>query len=661
MLNISPLLYPLLFMTMKFELKDRDAAGRICKFTTDHGSVTTPALLPVINPNKMIIHPRDMRRLFGAEMIITNSYIIWKHASLRETALYHGVHELIKFDGPIMTDSGTFQSYVYGDINIDPLEIVKFQRDIGSDVGTILDVFGTPDQTKQQAKRGVDVTIQRARQSIPLKGTMNLACPVQGSIYPSLRTQCARTLGALDAEFFPIGGVVPLMENQRYSDLLRCIIASKQGLPPGKPVHLFGAGHPLLFPLAVALGCDFFDSSSYIKYAADDRLLFYWGTEKLAELSELPCYCPVCSQYSLSELRRLDEVTRRHELAKHNLYVCFNELKLIRNAIATGSLWELVERRANCNPFLLEALQILREKKSKEFLEQSEPISKGKALFYTGSHTIHRPLIHRIHSRLLDRFTQMSETFIVLPEGGKPYSREYANEIEAIRQDHPQTQIVIDAGLGPVPLELDEMYPFAQSVVPIVTDKETIRHQKNMFKKFTENHEIIRWKKVKTKTVTSSMNRAEHHFDMQRVKSVADMQFGKGAGNILLNGSVKLGKSKRTGKIRTVFCNGKHILSMRAHDGLFTLKKYGGELLHASWNPPQLRVVVHDDAVPFIREGKSVFAKFVVDCDSELRPYDECLIVDRDDHFLGVGRCLLTRREMLSFKMGMAVKSREHL
>ncbi len=52
-----------------------------------------------------------------------------------------------------MTDSGTFQSYVYGDIDVDPLEIVEFQRNIGSDIGTILDIFGTPDQTYNRSRK----------------------------------------------------------------------------------------------------------------------------------------------------------------------------------------------------------------------------------------------------------------------------------------------------------------------------------------------------------------------------------------------------------------------------------------------------------------------------------------------------------------------------
>ena len=154
---------------MKFEIKDRDAAGRICRFTTKHGVVSTPNLMPVINPNKMIITPKEMKKLFGTEVIITNSYIIKKNEKLKSKALESGVHSLIDFDGPIMTDLGTFQSYMYRDIKLDPIEIVEFQRDIVSDIGTILDIFGTPDQTKNESESGVKETLKRAKESVKLK------------------------------------------------------------------------------------------------------------------------------------------------------------------------------------------------------------------------------------------------------------------------------------------------------------------------------------------------------------------------------------------------------------------------------------------------------------------------------------------------------------
>jgi len=645
---------------MQFEIKDRDAAGRICKFTTKHGTVTTPNLMPVINPNKMIITPKEMKKLFGTEIVITNSYIIRKDDKLREKALKDGVHKLIDFDGPIMTDSGTFQSYVYGDVDVDPLEIVKFQEDIGSDIGTILDIFGTPDQTYIEAKKGINETIKRAKKSIKIKEEMILATPVQGSIYPDLRKKCAEELSKINADFYPIGGVVPLMENQWYSDLINVIISAKKGLNPSKPVHLFGAGHPLIFPIAVALGCDFFDSSAYIKYANDNRLIFPWGTEKLDDITELPCCCPVCSSFTADELKKLQGKEKIREIAKHNLYVSFTEIKKIRNAISQGSLWELVETRATQNPYLLEALKLLRTDENKKWLEKFEPVSKNKAMFYTGSQTFHRPIMYRTHKRLLERFTPYSKNFVVFPEAGKPFSTCYSDEIKQIYSKNSKINIIIDSSLGAAPVELDEMYPFAQSIFPEFIDEETEKAITGFFNCFTKNSNVICWTGFKTLDEIESYEK-EFNFNIKKISTVADMQFCKGAGRVLLDGKVEIVKSKKTGKIRNIYCNGKHVLSMRASDGMFTLKLDGAKILHNSFKYPCLRVVVDKDTTDFVKEGKSVFAKFVKDCDPELRPMDECIIVDEKDNFLAVGRCIMNREEMLSFNYGMAVKTRENL
>jgi len=646
-------------MVMKFEIKDRDAAGRICKLTTDHGTITTPNLMPVINPNKMVISPKEMKKLFGTEVVITNSYIIRNDEKLKENALKNGVHKLINFDGPIMTDSGTFQSYIYGEIKADPIEIVKFQRDIGSDIGTILDVFGTPDITKKEAESGINETLKRAKESIKIKGEMNLACTVQGSIYPNLREKSAKELSKIDADFFPLGGVVPLMENQRYSDLVRVIIASKKGLNPSKPVHLFGCGHPMIFPLAASLGCDFFDSSAYIKYANDNRMIFYWGTEKLDDISELPCSCPVCSNYSANELKKLEAKKRIKEIAKHNLYVSFEELRKIRNSISQGSLWELVERRANSNPYLLKALNEIR--KENKFLEKFEPISKNRALFYTGSHTIHRPIVYRIHNRIKKRYSAPYKTTIVFPEGKKPYSVFYVEKIKKIKEKNNRVNILIDSYLGPVPLELDEMYPFAQSIFPDIVDIETEEIMIKVFDSFIKDKNIICWKGNKTLDEIKSLKTEKDNFDIQRLNAVSDIQFGRGAGKSLLKGKIRIVKSKKTGKIRNIYSDEKHVLSMRASDGMFTLKTNGAKILHKNFKYPKLRIVIKKDAVPFVKDGKSVFAKFVKDCDPDLRPFDECLIVDEKDDLIAVGRCILNKDEMISFNYGMAVKTREEL
>lgn len=648
---------------MKFELKKRDAAGRICQLSTKHGSVTTPALLPVINPNKIIISPGEMKQLFGTEMVITNSYIILKTKDLREKAIERGVHNLIEFDGVIMTDSGTFQAYVYGDVDVDPLEIVEFQREIGSDIGTILDIFGRPDQSKTEARQGVKETISRAKASVSLKGEMNLACPIQGSIYPDVREYCARKMNTIDADVFPIGGVVPLMENQRYRDLVRVIIASKKGLPPGKPVHLFGAGHPLIFPLAAALGCDLFDSSAYVKYAQEERLMFPWGTLWLKEIEELPCSCPVCTRFSPAELRSLEKKEKTVLLAKHNLYVSTTEIKRIRNAIAEGSLWELVEQKARVNPYLLDAMKELQKKGNKIWLERFEVTSKNKAMFYTGNHTLHRPLIYRVHQRLLHRYQPFADNIILFPEGKKPYTLYYADKIKKILNAKRQVDIIVDSSLGPVPIALDEMYPFGQSVFPQHCDPETRRIKRRIFERFMKNKRLIPWNQQKMIADTLEDTGKTMYFstDFRRIVAVADMQFGRGASNALFDGEIRLVKSKNTGRIRNVYCNEKHVLSLRASDGMFTMKLAGAQKLHRFFSSPCLRVIIKDEAIPFVKQGKSVFTKFVENCDPDLRPFDECLIVDKKDELLAVGRCLLNREEMLSFTSGQAVKIREYI
>ena len=109
-----------------FEITKRDGFARIGRFHTLHGSFTTPLLLPVVNPNIRTIDPREMWESFGVEALITNSYVIWKNDELRSRALKEGIHATLDFPGAIVTDSGTFQSYVYGDVEVEPREIVAF-------------------------------------------------------------------------------------------------------------------------------------------------------------------------------------------------------------------------------------------------------------------------------------------------------------------------------------------------------------------------------------------------------------------------------------------------------------------------------------------------------------------------------------------------------
>ncbi len=179
-----------------FEIRQRDGLARIGRLTTPHGALETPTLLPVVNPRKLTLAPAEIRDC-GATGLITNSYIISRHDELRERALADGVHALVGWDGTLMTDSGTFQSHVYGNIEVKPQAIVEFQRDIGVDIGTMLDVFGRPDMSREELENAVAETAARAEDSLAVAGeNLLLNGSGQGGLYDELRSQAGEVLGA---------------------------------------------------------------------------------------------------------------------------------------------------------------------------------------------------------------------------------------------------------------------------------------------------------------------------------------------------------------------------------------------------------------------------------------------------------------------------------
>ncbi len=150
----------------------------------------------------------------------------------------------------------------------------------------------------------------------------------------------------------------------------------------------------------------------------------------------------------------------------------------------------------------------------------------------------------------------------------------------------------------------------------------------------------------------------EFDADMIRAKAVARYQFGLEAAEALFKEPIELVTSKKTGKIRNVISDGEHVLSMRARDGLYTLKMEGARRIIASVPAPHMRVAVSDDAVPFVSEGKNVFTQFVLSCDPDIRPMEEVIVTDKDDRPIATGRAFLVEFEIRVMKKGMAVKVR---
>lgn len=139
---------------------------------------------------------------------------------------------------------------------------------------------------------------------------------------------------------------------------------------------------------------------------------------------------------------------------------------------------------------------------------------------------------------------------------------------------------------------------------------------------------------------------------------MADYQFGKGTGTRLFPGSVKIVFSKKTGRIRYIYLEGKRLATMRPTDGLFSLSIAGAKRVVEKTRSAKCLVAVRNDVSKYIAEGGDVFAAHVVKADDDIRSRDEVIVLDEDGKILAVGRAVLSGEEMKAFKRGVAVKVR---
>lgn len=581
-----------------FKIAARDACGRIGKLKTRHGIVTTPAILPVYNPNIPVIPVKEIEREFKAQALMTNAYIIYRDPQLRERSK-EGIHRLLGSNSPIMTDSGAYQAWVYDKrLELTNRDIIRFEERLRPDIATVLDVF-TATSSYKEAKKAFEETVRNAVECAKIRESPGIlwAAPVQGGRFLNLLKRCATELSELPFDIHPLGTLTPSLMSYEFKNLAEMLIVAKTTLTPARPIHAFGIGHPIVFSLAVGLGADLFDSAAYALFARDLRYMTLHGTRELRRIEEFPCCCPICSKYSPKDVKKMEAHERVKTLAKHNLYVTFAEMRTIRQAIRDNRLWELIQERARSHPKLLEALRYVLMKYRND-IERYDPSDKKSAFFYSGIESAYRPEITR---------------------AGKRKKR--------VSSDH----MIYMPLFGRIPYELKGVYPFTQSVIPEFLERELPRL------KATKRTEVV----VPDNSI---------------VKKIVDYQFGRGAGKFLSGITVE--RSRRTGRMRYVLSGKELVGTLRASDGFFIPTIEGGRALKRGLRFPKGRVIVLDEVAEFVKEGRSVFAKFVLNADPDLRPGDEALVVDRNDNLLGVGKILLNKDEMLAFSEGVAVKVR---
>ena len=145
---------------------------------------------------------------------------------------------------------------------------------------------------------------------------------------------------------------------------------------------------------------------------------------------------------------------------------------------------------------------------------------------------------------------------------------------------------------------------------------------------------------------------------LQKIRSVADYQFGKGVGTKFFPDTIRIVYSRNTGKIRHIHLGKDMLATLRPTTGLFILTIAGAQRMVQEVNLLRLWVKLEDYAEPFVAKGRSAFAKHVIDADPEIRPNEEVIVVSQKNEVLAVGRAVLTGTEMKSFNKGVAVRVR---
>jgi 7-cyano-7-deazaguanine tRNA-ribosyltransferase len=450
---------------MIFEVNYSDLGGRIGKLRTGRGIFETPAFIPVVHPIKQSIPPEFLKKL-GFEAVITNAYIAYKQYG--SIAIERGIHKIIGFEGIVMTDSGGYQVLEYGAIKMDPRTIAIFETMIKSDICIPLDKPTGYGLDYNIASLYVDETVENVNETLQvlkendefLAHNPIWVAPVQGAEHLDLVRKSARIFDNMNFEMLALGSPVQVMETYEFAVLAK-MIATLRNTIPTKPIHLFGAGHPLTIPLAIALGCDTFDSASYILYARDNRYMHTNGTSKLEDITYFSCQCPICLEYHPKELLTLDYLSRVDLLARHNLFILRAEVLAVKQAIKDGRLWEYVMQKARAHPKLMEATRLFLDFK---FLDKGTPLFKRKAIFFNDPFDQYRPEAQR-YRKIVSNFNSGNlSKLIVFPEGKiSPFytTRGYS----VLSQKYLDFLIcTYNPFLGIIPAEISDIFPASHNL-----------------------------------------------------------------------------------------------------------------------------------------------------------------------------------------------------
>ena len=350
-----------------FEVVRVDPSGaRLGRLTTAHGVVDTPAFMPVATHGAVKgVAPEQLGAL-GATILLANAYHLAQRPGVETVQALGGLHALMGWDGPLLSDSGGFQLMSLGELvrvddggvqyrshvdgragRLAPEDAVAVQEALGVDIAMSLDECVPAAAPREQVVRAVARTSAWAERGLAARARAATALfgIVQGGLDPALRAESARALTALGFDGYAVGG---LSVGEPPEATARVAAATVTLLPAARPRYLMGVGTPRDLLRFAAMGYDLFDCVLPTRNARNGTLFTRQGKLMIRNAAhardarpvEDGCPCYTCTRFSRGALRHLvlaREMLGAQLATLHNLHFYLHLMRELRAALAEGS------------------------------------------------------------------------------------------------------------------------------------------------------------------------------------------------------------------------------------------------------------------------------------------------------------------------------------
>jgi len=346
-----------------FNLKTTDGNARRGEVETAHGTIQTPAFMPVGTCATVKAMKNDDVKKSGAQIILGNTYHLMLRPGAELIAQLGGLHKFMNWDKPILTDSGGFQvmslagirkitdegaefsSHIDGSKHLlTPEYSMEIQHKLGSDITMIFDECIAYPASEQDARKAMNRSLawaKRSKDAFIKRDGYGLFGIVQGVVYENLRRESA--LGLVDIGFdgYAIGGLA-VGEGQEL--MFQTLDFTTPFLPQDKPRYLMGVGKPSDIIGAVARGVDMFDCVIPTRSGRNGQAFVRQGTINIKNAQykndskplEENCQCTACQDHSRAYLHHLvksNEILGAMLMTEHNIFYYQNLMQEIRTAI----------------------------------------------------------------------------------------------------------------------------------------------------------------------------------------------------------------------------------------------------------------------------------------------------------------------------------------